>query len=374
MLMAGRRLLLRMLGSPGFMSVSGAVMLCLVVAAVYVVAFDPLKKTETYCALMPDAIGLYNGSHVTMRGITVGTVTGLHPQGTRVRVDFTVQTAHPVLADAAATTVSDTVVADRELAVLSSGHLTRHQDPAECITRTLTPKSISRTLDAMAQLSAEVLGPPGTQQDSLGRAISGLSTATEGTGPQLHEIITKLGSALNSPDAAVGHLAGTLDALSTLSDAIASHWGDIKSMLQRMGPVLDQVNNELFSRTVTIIDGFQRVLPLFNDITTLFADPIFAVLDTAVPLVRFISAHVGSLEDIITMTPALTSAFTTVLDPRTGGPGLTYAPPTVAIPRPDADRLCAVVNSVVPQACTGVAGGVARTRLVQLVLAVAGAR
>lgn len=363
-----------MLGSPGFISVAGSLVLCVVVAAVYLVAFDPQRKTETYCALMPDAIGLYNGSHVTMRGITVGTVTGLHPQGTKVRVDFTVQTAHPVLADASATTVSDTVVADRELAVLSSGHITRQQNPSQCLTRTLTPKSISQTLDAMAQLSGEVLGPQGTQQDSLGRAISGLNTATEGTGPQLNEIITKLGSALNSSDAAVGHLASTLDALSELSDAIAGHWGDIKSMLQRMGSVLDQVNNELFTRTVTIIDGFQRVLPLFNDITTLFGDPIFAVLDAAVPLVRFISAHVGSLEDIVTMTPALATAFTTVIDPRTGSPGLTYAPPTVAIPRPDADKLCAVVNSVVPQACTGVANGVARTRLVQLVLAVAGAR
>ncbi|MGV9482598.1 hypothetical protein [Gordonia aichiensis] len=151
-------------------------------------------------------------------------------------------------------------------------------------TKTLTPKSITETLDAMADLSAEIAGDE--QSDDLARAIGALNDATAGTGPQLNEIVRRLGSALHSPDAAIGHLAGLVDALASLSEAIATHWGDIKSMLQRMGPVLDQVNNELFTETVIIIDGFQRLLPMLNDITTLFGDPILDVLDSSIPLQR----------------------------------------------------------------------------------------
>ncbi|MGW4352883.1 MlaD family protein [Nocardia sp. NPDC004582] len=305
------RILHRVLGSRALMSVLGVLAVCVAVAVTYVVAFDPLRKTDAYCALMPDGIGLYPGNHVTMRGITVGTVTAVAPQGTKVRVDFTVDATHPVPADAAATTVSDTVVADRDLAVLSGGQATERWDRGQCLTRTLTPKSITQTLDAMAQLSSEVLGRD--QDDTLGRAVAALDSATAGTGPQLNEIIRKLGSALHSPDAAIGHLAGLIDALSALSEAIANHWGDIKSMLTRMGPVLDQVNNELFTETVVIIDGFRRVLPLFNDVTTLFGDPIFEALDASIPLLRFIGAHVGTLREIVTKTPILTSAVTSAV-------------------------------------------------------------
>ncbi|AHH19972.1 Mce family protein MceD [Nocardia nova SH22a] len=372
--MAAHGRLHRLFGSRGFVSASGALVVCAVIAGVYLVAFHPVRKAESYCALMPDSIGLYEGSHVTMRGITVGTVRGVHPQGTKVRVDFDVDAAHPVLADASATTVSDTVVADRELAILSAGRTSRTWDHGQCITKTLTPKSISRTLDAVAKLSAEVAGPDGAHQDSLSRGIGALDSATEGTGPQLDRIIAKLGTALTSSDAAIGHLAGAIDAMSALSDAIAGHWGDIKSMLQRMGPVLDQVNNELFNETVVIIDGFQRVLPMLNDITTLFSDPIFTVLDAAVPLVRFISAHVGSLQEIVTMTPALTTAFATVVDPKTGQPGLTYAPPRVSLRGPDAERLCAAFNAIAQQGCTDSGHGISQVRLVQLVLGSVGAR
>ncbi|MGW4241885.1 MlaD family protein [Nocardia sp. NPDC004722] len=354
------------------MSILGVIVVVVAASATYVVAFHPLRKTDSYCALMPDSIGLYPGNHVTMRGIAVGTVTAVVPQGTKVRVEFTVARDHPLLADAAATTVSDTVVADRDLAVLSGGQTTARWDRSRCLTKTLTPKSITQTLDALAQLSGEVTGAD--QDNTLGRALGALNTATAGTGPQLNEIIRKLGSALNSPDAAIGHLAGLIDSLSSLSEAIRTHWGDIKSMLQRMGPVLDQVNNELFTETVVIIDGFQRVLPMFNDLTTLFADPIFEVLDASIPLLRFIGAHVGSLTDIVDRAPVLASAFQTAAAPGSGRTGLVYAPPTVAIPQGDAEQLCAAVNAIAPQRCTGVADGKANLQLVQLILGTAGAQ
>ncbi|UFS95947.1 MlaD family protein [Nocardia huaxiensis] len=367
-------MLRRLLGSRGFVSIAGAVLVGVLAVAAYVVAADPLRRTETYCALMPDSIGLYTGNDVTMRGITVGHVTSVRPQGKTVRVEFEVEAAHPVLADASATTVSDSVVADRELAVLTGGKTTATWDRSQCITKTLTPKSLSQTLTALAKLSREVLGPDQARTDSLGRALTALNSATDGTGPQINAIINKLGSSLNSPDAAIGHLAGVVDALSSLSVSVSEHWGDIKSMLVRFAPALDQVNNELFSQTVEIIDGFQRVLPMLNDITTLFGDPIFAVLDATVPLVRFIQANVGSLQDIIARMPLLASAFTTVVNPATGVAGVTYAPPRVAVPAEQATQLCAAVNAVAPGRCAGAGDGMADLQLVQLVLGIAGAQ
>ncbi|MET8776347.1 MlaD family protein [Nocardia sp. NPDC004654] len=360
-------MLSKVLGSRGFMSVAGALVIVAMAAAAYVVAADPFRRTETYCALMPDTIGLYVGNHVTMRGLPVGEVTAIEPSPTSVRVEFTVDADHPLLADAAATTVSDTIVADRELALVNTG--TGRWDSARCLTKTLTPKSMTETLGALAELSSEVTGPEDGEQNALARGIGALNAATAGTGPQLNEIVRKLGGALNSPDAAIGHLAGLIDALSSLSGSVAARWGDIKSMLLRLSDVLGQVNNELFGRTVEIIDSFQRLLPMLNEITSMFGDPIFRVLDATVPLVRLLRDNVDSLRDIVTKVPALTAAIGTVT-----ATGLTYLPPKVALPEQDAAQVCAAINAISPGRCGASADGKPQVDLVHWVLGMAGAR
>ncbi|MBF6175943.1 MlaD family protein [Nocardia blacklockiae] len=360
-------------GSRTTMSVVGALVLVLLAALGYVVAADPLRRTVSYCAIMADGIGLYAGNHVTMRGITVGTVTSVRPENDRVRVDFSVDAEHPVLADASATTVSRNITTDRDLAVLHSGTVRDTWDPARCLTKTLTPKSLTETLRAVAELSRQLLGPAAGSDDAIGRLVTQLNAATSGTGPQLNAIVGKLGAALDHPDAAIGHLAGVVDSLAALAESVAAHWDSIDAMVLRLETVLHQVNDELFSETVGIIDSFRRVLPMLNDITTMFGDPIFLLLDASVPLLHLVGAGVATLRQILDMLPVITGAFAEVLNPRTGAPGLTYAPPRVAVPTPDAERLCAAVEPLLPGHCTG-KDGIAHLDLARTVLALAGAR
>ncbi|BCK57343.1 MlaD family protein [Nocardia wallacei] len=371
--MIRRHALHTVLGSRVTMSVAGALVLVVVAVVGYLVVANPLRKTVSYCALMPDSIGLYAGNHVTMRGIPVGTVTDVRPAGDKVRVEFAVDAAHPVLADAAATTLSRNVTTDRDLAVLNSGAVPDRWDPGQCLTRTLTPKSLTETLHAVAELSEQLLGPEPEQNDEIGRLVTQLNAATAGTGPQLNAVIGKLGTALDHPDAAIGRLSGIVDSLSALADSVSTHWGTIDAMVLGLEQILRQVNNELFSETTVIIDHFRRVLPMLNDITTMFGDPIFLLLDASVPLIRFLGAHIATLRQILDMVPVITGAFTAILDPRTGAPGLTFAPPRVAIPTPDAEKICAAVDLVAPGRCSA-ADDMANVDLVRMVLASAGAR
>ncbi|QIS18110.1 MlaD family protein [Nocardia terpenica] len=358
----------RVLASRAFMSVAGAVVLVVVAAAGYFVVFDPAKKTESYCAIMPDAIGLYVGNQVTMRGIPVGTVTSIAAQGASAKVEFSVDADKPVYADAGATTLSDSIVAARQLAVVSSGTTTARWNPAQCLTKTLTPKSISETLNALAKLSAEIQGPDRNSPDALARGLSALNTATTGTGPQINEIVQKLSAAMAAPDADIAHLAGIFDAYASVGRKVEQHWGDLKSMLTRLAPVLDQATTDLLQPGARLFDGLQQVVPMLNDLTTILGDPIMRALDATVPLVKFLRAHVGSLAQIITMTPVLTQAFRTA-----GESGIGYAPPRVAIPQPDADTVCAAVNALAPGRCSA-DGGLAKVDAATLVLGLAGVR
>ncbi|WP_019931060.1 MlaD family protein [Nocardia sp. BMG111209] len=358
----------RMLGSRAFMSLVGAIALVLLVGVGYLVIFQPAKRTDSYCAIMPDSIGLYVGNQVTMRGLPVGSVTSITPQNGAVRVEFAVAADKPVYADAGATTLSDSVVASRQLAVVAGGLNTDRWNRSQCITKTLTPKSITETLNALAQLSAQLDGPDRDHPDALARGLSSLNDATSGTGPQINAIVQKLSGALSAPDADIAHLAGTFDAFAAVAKQVELHWGDLTTMLTRLAPVLDQAGDDLLAPGAQIMDGLRQVLPMLNDLTTAFGDPIMKALDDTVPLVKFLRANVGSLAQIISMTPVLAQAFRTV-----SGSGIGYAPPKVAVPQANADQVCAVVNTLDPGHCDA-AGGLAKVDLVPLVLGTAGVR
>lgn len=357
----------RVLGSRWLMSIGGAAALVALTVAGYFVAFDPAKPTQSYCAIMPDSVGLYTGNQVTMRGIPVGTVTSIAPQGDSVRVEFDVEADKPVYADAGATTLSDSIVAARQLAVVSSGKDTARWTPGRCITKSLTPKSISETLNALAQLSSEIQGPDPDSPDALARGLSALDSATVGTGPQINAIVRQLSAALATPDADIAHLVGIFDAFASVSKQVEKHWGDLKSMLTRLAPVLDHATTDLIGPGAQLFDGLQQVVPMLNDLTTIFGDPIMKTLDATVPLVKFLRAHVGSLNQVIGMTPVLTQAF------RTASEGISYAPPKVAVPQKNADQVCAAVNALAPGRCTA-EGGMAKVDAATLVLGLAGVR
>ncbi|MEC3956727.1 MlaD family protein [Nocardia sp. CDC153] len=357
----------RMLGSQAFMSVAGAVLIAVLAVVGYLVWFDPMKKTVSYCAIMPDAVGLYAGNKVTMRGIPVGTVDSIDADGTKVKVKFSVDAQYPVYADAEATTVSDSIVADRNLAVLNSGKDLRHWDSAQCITKTLTPKSITETLTALADLSSQL--QQAQAPDALAHGLSALDAGTQGAGPQINEIVKKLGSALSQPDADIGHLAGIFDAFASVGQKVEDHWGDLRSMLLRLGPALNNATTELIGPGAQLVDRLGELLPMLNDLVTIAGDPIMKALDDTLPLVRLLRANIGSLSDIMRKLPVLTNAAQHLMSN-----GITYGSPRAALPAPQADQVCAALNAASPGACTDAANGLINVPLVPLVLGMAGAR
>src|ERR1700756_2977785 len=110
-------MLVRILGSRGVMS-AAVVLVVLLIGVVVVRLSHPSPAMRSYCAEMPDAIGLYKGSAVTIMGAPVGRVSDIQPDGGSARVRFTVPAARRLPPDVGAVTVSDTVIADRKLALV----------------------------------------------------------------------------------------------------------------------------------------------------------------------------------------------------------------------------------------------------------------
>lgn len=355
------------------MSIAGVLVLAALATAAYLVVLSPPKAMRAYCATLPDAIGLYVGSHVTVRGIPVGTVTALAPGERSVRVEFDVDADHPLRGEVSAATIATTLVADRELAVLFDGNAPATWDPHRCVTRTLTAKSITETLDAVSKLATELGGGADpAQANQLHDGVDALRRATSGTGPALNSLINELGTALRSPDAATGHLGELIDALSALSQTLDIHWDDVKAAISRLAPAFDYINNTIFAQAIPIIDRVGALLAWANSVIRPLGGPLLDGLQATVPYLRMLAANVGSIKEILTMIPPVAAALGRVADPGAGDPALAWNTPKVALAQPDAERVCAALNALSPGHCVGDHPGI--IGLSQLVLAAAGAR
>ncbi|VFA96373.1 MlaD family protein [Nocardia cyriacigeorgica] len=365
----------KLLASRGLMSVLGVAVVCAILIVGYFVIIEPPKRMRSYCANMPDAIGLYAGNHVTMRGVRVGSVTRIEPHGDMVRVEFEVEVNHSPRGQVSATTVSDTIVADRSLALLDDSEAEHEWDSGQCITRTLTPKSMSQTMNALGNLAAEITdGNGSTQRERLADELAALDAALSGTGPEMNDTILKLGRALNSPNAAIGHIGALIDSLRSLSDSMAGGWGDIKAMITRLAPGLEVIDRGIFERTVSIIDSLRIIVPWLNEITSMFGDQILEALNATVPLARLARANIGSVQEIIDLTPPLVQAFQRATAQEGGSPILTYAAPVAQLPPADAERVCAAIERVVPGSCKSAENELEKVSVLPLIFGTAGAR
>ncbi|MEV6558224.1 MlaD family protein [Nocardia sp. NPDC051756] len=363
-------MLRKFLASRGFVSILGGVLVAVVAAGVAFVMLEPMKKVIGYCAIMPDAVGLYTGNDVTMRGMKVGTVTGIRPEGLGVRVDFAVDAAHPLRGTASATTVSDTIVADRNLAVLGTKG-GADWNPNACVTKTVTPKSLTATFTALSKVADELQGGDDpAQRDRIKQAVTQFDKATAGDGPKFNDIIQELAAALRQPDAAISHIGSLIDKINELSASVANGWGKLRQMLDGFAPILQTVN-DVWGQVVEIINAIVTIVPWVNDVTTKYGSPILRLLDDSVPYIQLIGANVGSAQQLIDMVPAIAELFRTVTDPATQRVAVSYAPPKVALAQPDADQVCAAINAVAPGRCTD-AAGLAKVDLVPFVLTMGG--
>lgn len=362
-------MLRRLFASRGFISILGAAVVAVVALAGAFVLLEPTKKKIDYCAMMPDSVGLYVGNDVTLRGIPVGTVTDIRPDGTSVRVDFRVDADRPLRDKLTATTLSDTIVADRRLAV--NDETGSEWDPASCITQTATPKSISQTLDALAGLADQLDGGDDpTKRNSISAAVTAFDRTLDGTGPKLNDIITTLANALRSPDAAIGRIGSLIDTLASLSQSVANGWGDLRQMLTGLSPLLELVN-QVWDQVVQVVHSVVVILPWLNDITSKYGGPILQLLDKTVPFLDLAAANVGTLEKLIDMIPAVESGFRNIVDPHTGRVTVSYAPPRVSLDPAVADHVCGAIDSMSPGACTD-AGSLNATDLSAFILGLPG--
>lgn len=120
-------------------------------------------QQSAYCAVMPDAVGLYVNNPVTQMGMQIGKITAITPENLSARVDFVVTEKRPLPSHVKAVIRSDSLLADRSLELVGN-YQGGTQLPADgCIPlgRSFTPKSLSEVIGASTKF-ANAINPDGS--------------------------------------------------------------------------------------------------------------------------------------------------------------------------------------------------------------------
>lgn len=201
--------------------VVGTLILIVVVIAAF--SYDRLpfiKGTSDYSAFFSEAGGIKPGSDVRVSGLSVGRVSDIHLDGTKVRVDFTVKDGVDLGDRTEAAIKTETVLGTKMLEITprGDGHLTG-TIPLE---RTTSPYDLPT---ALGDLTTAVSGLDTTQLSSALTTLADTFKQTPGDLKLALDGVAQFSDTLNTRDAQLRNLLGNANKVTTVlakrSDQIA---------------------------------------------------------------------------------------------------------------------------------------------------------
>lgn len=315
---------------------------------------SPEKLSADYCALMPDAVGLYVGNPVTQMGYPIGTVKSVSPGNMNVRVDFTVTEPRRIPADVKAVIRSASLLADRTLELVGNPGQATPLDPGGCIPmdRSFTPKSLSHVVGSTANL-INAISPDGST--NVADAVRGLDLAMRGTGPGFNQLVTNTAAVLDSPDQAISSMTAVIKNLAELTTFVRELSGPMKQImldLQRTLPhiirVVEPVGQQLF--------GTLYLFKMASDIEATLGEPMQAAMDATAVALRKLAAHAPRLANLLNPVPWWISTAANYFNKHAARHVIRYRPPMYRIRTPNGVGMCNIMNSSAPGSCANVQG------------------
>jgi len=187
---------------------------------------------RTITAYFTSTVGLYVANQVTIKGIPVGTVDEIMPQGDVVRVVLKVDNEAPVRADAQAVIVAPTLVSDRyiQLGPDYTGGPMMADGAVIPVGRTNVPVELDRVYQSLDTIS-RALGPTGANQNgALNQVLRSSAGALGGNGELLKSTITELGGAVGTLADNRDNLFATVDNLGQFTNMLARNDGAVRAL------------------------------------------------------------------------------------------------------------------------------------------------
>ncbi|PPJ22669.1 hypothetical protein C5F51_30540 [Nocardia nova] len=330
--------------------------------------------TQHVCALFKDSFGLYPGSPVTIRGIAVGTVRAIEPDGARVRVDMKTD-RRTLPAGTGAVITNSSILTDRRVELVNADSGPGPALPSDtCIdtVRTRTPVTVS---DALASFSGLVRtmterGPDGTAP--LESALRSAGGEFAGMGPVVNRELRSLADLLAAPDTFMARLGELLDNSAELTTFVTANWDDVKTTLQTFAPGLHAIQDMLIVAKILVEKLSHAVDPL-NRLFHEHFPYLMNVLRSTLPVATMVRTRTEQSADLLAKIPGIVQMLQTTIAAQPGTLAVDIRPPRTEVATPDPAQLCAALAQLGPDACTVRSGRSVSIPLPELVLSTIGA-
>ena len=319
---------------------------------------SPDDKTEggavSYCATMPDSVGLYVDNPVTHLGFPIGKVTAITPAAQSVRVDFSVDGVRSIPADARAVTRSTSILADRALELVGNyDDAGPHLTSGTCIplSRTLTPMSLSEVIGSNTKF-INAINPPGS--DNVGAVVNGVDQAARNQGAGADELLTTTSRVLDSPDQAIGDLNSITLNLNQLTTTLVDLQPTLKEVFDDTANTVGPEARDTLLGSDNVFEGIIPVIDAAAGIEKELGPQLQQLLDAVSVVVRKASPRAPYYASLLNVAPRLINGIANLANNHDFT--LHYRPPTYRLRAPEGVLQCNIMNASMPGSCANVKG------------------
>ncbi|GLE58788.1 MCE family protein [Mycobacteroides chelonae] len=340
---------------------------CVVATTMAVVAIGansscaPLARHEaSYCAFMPDAIGLYVGNPVTQMGYRIGKIVSIQPGPSHVRVGFSVTGEREFPGDVKAIIRSTSILADRSLELVGNYAGGSRLNAASCIplNRSVSPKSLSEIIGS-ADSFLNAINSSGSE--NIADTVRGLDQLAHNNGAEFGHLLTVSSDLLDGPDRQISNIGSIVRNTAQLTSALEDITGPMKEILLDAPTTTVDIVTALDGATRLVgADSIGKVGPLMELVATLesrLGDETQITLDRVSNALRKISPHANALAGLFNGVPWWINTAANHFNANQFGTfNIAYRPPLFRVATHDKLALCGAMNASMPGSCADVNG------------------
>ncbi|GAC78600.1 virulence factor Mce family protein [Gordonia malaquae] len=212
-----------------------------------------LGQAKSVTAYFDDVSGLFVGNDVAVLGMPVGRITSVEPEGTRVKVVFTVSNDVDVPEDATAAIVNTSIVTTRHIELTPAYTKGPTLQDGGTVKNTEAPVEIGTLFDAVDSLVENLSGDkPGT--GPIADFVDVTSGIASGNGAKLRDALTALAAAGKTGADNSDSLTEILKAMSTLTTALTDNYPKMMAFSSSMTQVSQMLGDQSVGLVATLDD------------------------------------------------------------------------------------------------------------------------
>lgn len=275
---------------------------------------------RTLTAYFSNASALFEDNAVQMKGVAIGTINRITPEGDKVRVDMTITDPSVKLpAELSAAVVSPSLVTGRNVTLLPAytGGPELADGAVIPIERTKVPLGVDDLTRTATQLS-KALGPDGLNKTGvLNDTLNVLGQNLDGNGQAINDTIRNLGALGGTLSGSSDDLFGTVTELQKFVEMLKNNDSTVREFNERIA----DVSGVLADQREELGEALASLATALDDVTVFVRDNRAALksnVDRLTEVTRVLVQQRAALTEILDLAPAALSNLANTYDASTG--------------------------------------------------------